>query len=211
MQVTTWTPGDVLLRFIEAADTERRLPVHIGPAGYRSQMPEVLRETWADANSQEETREKQEWHQSLTRLARPKRDAIRRAEEAADWHIRYLDKVIARTLWRFCFCRIFGTSFQDVCRARGWVPRTAYRRLEKGLKAISDGLNQSKAGFESADLDHLASLGLIDPDSLAPDASPKHWSDGEPRQTGPEGLIYVRLRRTKRDKKKRKRGKRLRS
>lgn len=199
--IMAWDHGSLLLRFLEAADTIRRLPAVRGPAGFKNAMPEY-RQSFEDAVAAEGTREKEAFRDDWVRLARAGKDAIRRAEEVFDWDIRLMERESARVIWRFCFCRIYGTAFTDACRARRWNPRTAYRRMEQGFNGLADILNNEEVAVELPDLAHLEALHLIEPDAIRPDPPGTHWREDSRGSITDAGYVIILPRKKSRRKRR---------
>ena len=158
-----WGDRDVLLRFIEAADTVRRLPRVQGPAGFKSGMPEVIR-GFADALGAEETREKTEWHDSFNRRQTASAAAIGRMEQVFEWHRTYLrDRpAYARCLWEFAMCKAYHRSFRAVCKRKGWKRPTAYRRVDEAMTHVRNSLNKAKVPLVEADIEGLDTMDHLD-------------------------------------------------
>ena len=86
MTFKVWGKDDVYLRFIEAAETFRRLPPVKLPKAFGNAMPDVVHDL-ADANRQEPERDKGEWNWKPARIP-PKADAITRAGTTAEPRLR---------------------------------------------------------------------------------------------------------------------------
>jgi hypothetical protein len=161
-----WTPADVYLRFLEAAETLRRLPGAHGPKGFHSTMPDVLR-TFGDALAAEPERDKTKWGWSARRQnATPA--MVQRCEDVIGWHSRYLatHPAQARVLWGQVICRINRRSFARLCRSRGWSRTTAYRRIDQALQTVADALNAAGVPVIAAD---VALLEQVVQETLIPD------------------------------------------
>ena len=161
MTFKVWGKDDVYLRFIEAAETFRRLPPVKLPKAFGNAMPDVVHDL-ADANRQEPERDKGEWNWKPARIP-PKADAITRAEQVLDWSVKYLAKQsgMRRCLWGQVMCAVHHRSFARYCRNRGWSRATAYRRIDQGLQFVADCLNNDHVPYTSADVDQLEQVRQI--------------------------------------------------
>lgn len=137
--MTTWTPGIVLARFVEAAHTERFLPFGGGNNG--SYWPQFVhdeedRRGWdeaAKADNAEKFR------------GRAPDGSISRHSECMDWSIRFVDDDKRRHIvWNWAFCRANGWSFGARCVKKGWARPTAYRRLTSSIETICEGLQNDR-------------------------------------------------------------------
>jgi hypothetical protein len=138
-----WTAAEVMSRFVEAADTERRTPSKgmqqartCWPAyGYSTED----REGWTDDNKAEE---QNRWADTKGAKA----DAVSRYDECVEWGITYIVATKTRDIvWTWAFCQaISGRSFKKECHRKGWVRATAYRRLYATFDAISFNLNNER-------------------------------------------------------------------
>jgi hypothetical protein len=164
--------GLLLNRWIEAADTLRRLPPARRPKEFGNSMPDIVHEwTWQELNELEKHRDKKEWAWGDNRLAPAKAAAITRLDEVTDWSIRYLMQWPAhrpcaprQCLWAFAICSardrarngVKGANFSSVCRKRGWARRTAYDRIDQALLAVYDGLKMDAISIAPAAVDYCA-------------------------------------------------------
>lgn len=85
---THWTPDLVGKRLVEALKTLRRIPARIGPKGYGSTMPEIIRD-WADKLAQLENPDNSMLHTTRARST-PTADEVARMDEALSWPLRFL-------------------------------------------------------------------------------------------------------------------------
>jgi hypothetical protein len=170
----------LLGRWIEAADTLRRLPPVRYPKEFGNAMPDVVQEwTWQELNDFEKIRDKKEWAWSSARRP-PTASAITRLDEVTDWSLRYLMKWPAhrpcaprQCLWSFAICSardrarngVRGANFSSVCKKRGWARRTAYDRIDQALLIVYDGLTMDAASIAPAAVDDLAQSAQILPHS----------------------------------------------
>ncbi|RZN30492.1 hypothetical protein [Bradyrhizobium sp. Leo121] len=170
-----WTAEHVLMRFLEAADTDRRLPRVHGPKPPRSAKLEILHDSDFDANSQEGTRDKAAWAGFKLRTP-PTGWAISRHDECLNWSL-ILDPKLSSALWLFCFARVDGRAAQKYWKRGGISNRTGYRRLEQGIRALVGYLTNNDVLLVPADLDRLAQIGLTPrhPDAASPIASSPSW------------------------------------
>lgn len=135
IEATQWTPGIVMARYIEAADTERFLPT--GGMGNGSYWPQFIydeedRKGWDDAAKTDNAEKFR---------GRAPDGSISRHSECLDWTIRLIDCEQRRHIvWSWAFCRARGWDFGAKCRKRGWARPTAYRRLTSAFEAISANL-----------------------------------------------------------------------
>jgi hypothetical protein len=134
-----WTPETVKIRFVEAAGTERFLPALRKPTanGY---WPEFVylqedREGW-DQQARDDHMEI--WQGRGTAKA----DALTRYQECLSWTIeRITDPERRRLVWGFAFCRAYKREFGKWCEKHGRAKSTAYNRLHRIWRSLSDDLN----------------------------------------------------------------------
>lgn len=139
----TWTPELVRSRFIEACDTERRLPLGGGTqsCGF---WPAYVH-SFEDMNGWGTKRLAEEREMRLARTP-PSAAAISRFEEVMKWSASLIHHDVKRQIiWTWASCQVSGYSFAERCRTYGWVKMTAYRRLHAVSDAISRGLDISGA------------------------------------------------------------------
>jgi len=137
----TWTPELVRSRFIEACDTERRLPIGGGTqsCGF---WPAYVH-SFEDMNGWGTKRLAEEREMRLARTP-PSAAAISRFEEVMKWSASLIHHDVKRQIiWTWASCQVSGYSFAERCRTYGWVKMTAYRRLHAVSQAISHGLDIS--------------------------------------------------------------------
>lgn len=137
----TWTPELVRSRFIEACDTERRLPIGGGTqsCGF---WPAYVH-SFEDMNGWGTKRLAEEREMRLARTP-PSASAISRFEEVLKWSGAMIhDDVRRRIIWTWAMCQLTGNSFAARCSKHGWVKMTAYRRLHAVSDAISRDLDKS--------------------------------------------------------------------
>ena len=148
-----WGRDDVYLRFLEAAETFRRLPSVKFPRQFGNAMPQVVYNLEDIKDHEVDKRGK---------ISPPNSAMIRRAEETLQWSVQYLaGSNTQRCLWGQVTCRVMGRSFAKLCRSHGWSRTTAYRRLDEALSLMTAALNRASARFEAADIDNVAHLVTI--------------------------------------------------
>lgn len=134
-----WTPAIVRSRFIEACDTERRLPQG-GMSSSGGFWPAYVH-TFEDMNGWGTKRLAEEREMRFKRVP-PSAAAISRFEEVMDWSGSMIsDDTRRKIIWTWAACQVSGNSFASRCRKFGWVKMTAYRRLHAISDAISRNLN----------------------------------------------------------------------
>ncbi|TCQ79565.1 hypothetical protein EDF68_104149 [Ochrobactrum sp. BH3] len=134
-----WTPklvGEIL------TEVARWLSTHggrVGPARMKSAMPELhmeladrLAEGWQSVASNE----------VIGRRPSYGPRAVSLLERALDWQGAYLleERGAARVLALWLRCRITKKKFDAELKARGWSRATAYRKRDRALSAIAQGL-----------------------------------------------------------------------
>jgi hypothetical protein len=139
----TWSPEIVRARFVEATDTEARLPGGGLPqsSGY---WPSYLHtfEDMAGWGTQRLAEERE----MRSRRSPPSAAAITRYFETMRWTAEFLDQEDRRRLvWSWAYCQMSGRSFAERLRKKGVVKMTAYRRLNIAFQAISDSLRKAGA------------------------------------------------------------------
>lgn len=135
------TADDVKMRFIEAVDTERRLPSGAG-GGKSGFWPDYFHTT-EDMNGWGTKRLAEEREMRLRRIP-PSAAAISRYFEVIDWKMKLIDSIADRDLiWDYARCAATGRSFSSWCEASGIDRVIAYRRIKRICKAISVHLNQN--------------------------------------------------------------------
>lgn len=136
-------PTIIKARFLEAADTERRLPyAKVRPDGYGSSMPSYLhdfadRVGWGKDRLEEERR-------SLSRRLPPTAAAISRHDECLRWTVEEIAfEPYRRAIWGWALCRASSRSFRGWCRTEGVSHETGYRRVDAVTAAISSKFRKS--------------------------------------------------------------------
>ncbi|WP_210385619.1 hypothetical protein [Brucella anthropi] len=134
-----WTPklvGEILVEMV------RWLATHggrVGPARLRSAMPELqmeladrLAEGWSSVQANEVTHHRHSYGPRAVSLF----------ERALDWQGTYLlgERGAGRVLALWLRCRITKLKFDAQLKARGWSRATAYRKRDKALSLIAQGL-----------------------------------------------------------------------
>jgi uncharacterized protein DUF6362 len=125
----------VRARFVEAADTERRMP-YSGVSGRTGFWPEYTH-TFEEMNGWGTKRLAQEREFRLRRIP-PSSGAISRFEEVLEWAANRIDDEDRRRLvWAFAHCRAGEQSFSDKCAREGWNRIVSYRRLNAIFQRIA--------------------------------------------------------------------------
>jgi hypothetical protein len=133
-----WTPEIVRSRFIEACDTERRLP--LGGGSSQGGFWPAYVYSFEDMNGWGTKRLAEEREMRLARTP-PSAAAISRFEEVMEWSASMIhDDTRRKIIWTWAACQVSGHSFASRCRKFGWVKMTAYRRLHAISEAISYNL-----------------------------------------------------------------------
>ncbi len=129
-----WTPEIVRARFVEACDTERRLP----PALRKQKVglwPEYAH-SFEDMNGWGTERLAEE-RELRFKGSPPTSAAITRHDEVMRWNTEILLNARHRHIvWGWARCRMRGSSFAAYCRRRGMVKITAYRHLNAAVERI---------------------------------------------------------------------------
>lgn len=194
----------VMLRFLEAADTMRRLPSDRGPRGGGGGWPfPIIAEV-------DEERDPSRWSVSFTRRQSASAAAISRMEEVFDWHLKILGATpnLSRAIWCFAHGRIVGRSATENFRRYGMSRQSGFRWMEQGIRAVATALQAQHAPLVSPDLEHLGRIGLIRPSQASSSRitpSPRNWraEDARPTAEASVGFIIVpRPRRRRRPKPK---------
>lgn len=134
-----WTSETVRIRFVEAADTENRLPK--GASGGQGAPWPAYMHTFEDMNGWGTTRLAEEREMRMRRIP-PTSGAITRFEEVMDWTAKRIEEEGRRRLvWAFAVCRLNGWSFSAKCRKHGWNRVTAYNRLNRLFDRLAYDLN----------------------------------------------------------------------
>jgi hypothetical protein len=133
-----WTPDIVRARFIEAADTERRMPGG-GVSGKSGYWPQYVH-SFEDMNGWGTRRLAEEREMQLRRTP-PSAGAISRYLEALKWTAEFIgEENRRRIIWAWARCQTSDRSFAEYCRREGLVKMTAYRRLGGVFQTISQKL-----------------------------------------------------------------------
>jgi hypothetical protein len=133
--MTDWSVEIVRARFVEACDTERRMPRgRTGSAmGYWPSYEHTFEDMagWGTQRLAEE-------REMRFRRTPPSSGAISRHDEVMRWTGELIsDETVRRIVWAWAWCQMTGSSFSARCRKRGWVKATAYRRLQTAMAQIS--------------------------------------------------------------------------
>jgi hypothetical protein len=129
-----WTPEIIRARFVEAADTERRLPK--GGGGSSVGYWPSYEYTFEDKAGWGTKRLAEEREMRLLRIP-PSSAAITRHAEVMVWTSSLIDDERKRKIvWAWAWCRLSGASFAARCKKHGWVRLTAYRRLSATIDQI---------------------------------------------------------------------------
>lgn len=133
-----WTPEIVRSRFVEACDTERRLP--LGGGSSQGGFWPAYVYSFEDMNGWGTKRLAEEREMRMARIP-PSAAAISRFEEVMAWSASMIhDDTRRRIIWTWSYCQMSGHSFAARCKKLGWVKMTAYRRLHAVSDAISRNL-----------------------------------------------------------------------
>jgi hypothetical protein len=122
-----WTPDLVKIRFVEAAATERFLPmIRVGASnGY---WPVFLHDQEDRAGWDDQARidNAERWK------GRAPLGAISRHQECLEWTSTHIhDDKRRKLVWAFAFCRANKWDFGKLCERKGWIKSTSYDRLNK--------------------------------------------------------------------------------
>jgi hypothetical protein len=130
-----WTTEIVKARFIEAAATERRMPLRkVG--GLAGSWPQYVH-SFEDMNGWGTKRLAEEREMRFRRTA-PSAEAISRHFEALQWTGELIsDERHRRIVWAWAWCQATGRSFAARCRREGWVRMTAYRGLTAAFEEMT--------------------------------------------------------------------------
>lgn len=141
----TWQADEVRARFVEAAETDRRMP---RVRGFRASSggfwPGYVHSAedmagWGTLRLKEHRAAF--WsgdHRS------PSADAISRMEEVLDWSLRLIHDEERRTLiWAWVFSKVTGRPFRVWCRKTGRNRATAYERIEKEFHRLAEILKRN--------------------------------------------------------------------
>ena len=123
--MTEWTTDDVAARFVEAAETGRRLP-RVRVQGYFNVWPEFVREGWEGFSEPEDG----------YRPLPPSPQAIDRMMEAMHW-VQWLEVDQRHLVWM----RAREYEWKDICRRLACCRTTAWRRWKRALEVVVAELN----------------------------------------------------------------------
>ncbi|MGE3247316.1 MAG: DUF6362 family protein [Beijerinckiaceae bacterium] len=138
-----WTDDDVWLRWIEAVETERRLPPVRRPRAYGNGMPAYVHD--ADDKKDQEPESKREVATA---------GMVRRYEQVLDWTIDLFppgDRG-AETLWLMARCTVYDRSIAKLAKKLRVDRATLYRRLNRAKRELSIRLNNASCVVARADL-----------------------------------------------------------
>lgn len=136
-----WTPEVVRARYTEAMDVLRRMP-NVGISRRVGFWPEYMHDT-ADMNGWGSTRLAEEREMRARRRHATSLE-LSRKEEVDRWTADLIKDDLDRLIVvHWAECRAQGESFRDRCERFGWVPVSAYRRLQRAIRAICRRLNRS--------------------------------------------------------------------
>ncbi|MDI4231434.1 DUF6362 family protein [Bradyrhizobium sp. Arg237L] len=143
------TSDIVRARFIEATDTERRMP-RGGVAGKSGYWPGYVH-SFEDMNGWGTKRLAEEREMRMRRIP-PSAAAISRYIEVLTWTAAIIqDEDCRRLVWVWARCQTSNLSFAKWCRDVGLVKMTAYRRLGAVFQAISTNLSNNKVLLRNPD------------------------------------------------------------
>lgn len=138
-----WTPEIVRSRFVEACDTERRLPLTDMMRNKSGFWP-AYQHTFEDMSGWGTERLKEEREMRAKRIP-PSAAAISRFDEVMQWSGMLIDDDTRRAIiWAWARCKATDRRFDAVCKRKGWVKVTAYRRLHATAEAISHVLGNNR-------------------------------------------------------------------
>lgn len=139
-EIECWTPGLVGKALVWALRIARKTAGSTHPRQYGSGMPEVF-------YTAEEIREM--CPDEGGRKLPPSSNDVARADSALFWQTRYLgdqpellDASSVLKVW--LRTKTHRGSFDKACDALGWARRTAYRRRDRALSVISQGLARDR-------------------------------------------------------------------
>ena len=122
-----WTPELVKGRFVEAADTERRMPLG-GGAPSSGYWPAYVH-SFEDMNGWGTQRLAEEREMRARRIP-PSAAAISRYLEVLGWSAEMIpERKRQHLVWNWAFSSVTNRSFAQHCRRNGIIKMTAYRRL----------------------------------------------------------------------------------
>ncbi|WP_027583976.1 DUF6362 family protein [Bradyrhizobium sp. Ai1a-2] len=145
--MSNWTRELVRARFVEAADTEWRMPGGMRLGGKSGFWPGYLH-TFEEMSGWGTKRLAEERELRLSRIP-PSSAAISRFEQVLEWSATRIESdQFRQLLWAFVRCRVSGRSFSEKCRKEGWNRVTAYERINRLLDAIAIDLNNDNAPLQ---------------------------------------------------------------
>ncbi|WP_315792307.1 hypothetical protein [Bradyrhizobium sp. SZCCHNRI1002] len=122
-----WTNEIVKLRFMEAADIERRMVVKGGPASGGAAWPAYYHDEEDMAGWDDQTIED---NLERTRKITASPELTRWEEVFFEWTL-LIPQPRRVLVWRWAQCIVNKRSFSEWCDRKGIVRRTAYNRIEK--------------------------------------------------------------------------------
>ncbi|WP_052502940.1 hypothetical protein [Brucella anthropi] len=137
-----WTPklvGEVLV------EMARWLATHggrVGPVRLKSAMPELRMEL---ADRLAEGWQSVSLNEVVGRRSSYGPRAVSLFERAIDWQGTYLlgERGAGRVLALWLRCRVTKLKFDAALKARGWSRATAYRKRDKALSLVAQGLTRN--------------------------------------------------------------------
>jgi hypothetical protein len=136
-----WTPEIVQARFVEAAQTESRLP--LGGGSQSSGYWPAYVHTFEDMNGWGTKRLAEEREMRMKRIP-PSAGAISRHTQVMEWTAELIDEDYRWLMWGMANCIASERSFSAWCKDQGLVRMTAYRRIERIREAISRNLKMTR-------------------------------------------------------------------
>lgn len=136
-----WVPDLVRSRFLEAADTEIRLP--LGGRSSSGFWPKYVH-SFEEMKGWGEQRLKEHRQEVWLRRPAPSASEVSRYLEVLQWSATMIeDRKRQRITWDWAFCQVTRRSFAEHCRKHGFVKMTAYRRLSAVFADISEKLRNN--------------------------------------------------------------------
>jgi len=141
-----WTPKEVEKCLVEAVMWAQRSTPAVGPAGYRSGMPDPALSSderafleWPDVTELEA--------QPMWRSYSPKK--VSQMERVLSWPMKYLGKIEEESPIAYSTFKAWlhtkinkKAKFDQTCRQLGWSRATAYRNRDYILSRIAQGLTK---------------------------------------------------------------------
>lgn len=174
MSIDAWDMADILLRYLEGADTEYRLPDRTRPQGIGSAHPDVIREVWEYAFDESYTMrdiKKFDWkHFSRPATAA----AISRLDELLDLQGAHLNPHQGKLLWAFAYVRFSKShTFSDYCkREYGWDQNKTFRELKSVCEFFAEKLNSKSVLKRRVEVGGLFEMGVVSDYTDAPHGQP---------------------------------------